>query len=299
MCPEEYALWDVSRKLAHQTGVLYFDGREMANRFADTKKDCIYRIARALVEKGWYEVISPPTRNKRTGLYTSAQYRVLSAEEWAGKNPHVCVTTTESSLEIQTGNQSGKRDRHQHQSANPEPPVWKSRTSSLEIQTYSDKENLDKEILRESPVLKSRLDETATASLPPDSFDSIEADYKNIRMQLARNCWQATPQTEHIARNYLKDGHSKESVWQAIEATMRAMPDIERQPGLYLAQNLKGNMDLLVAGEVPRHARRPQGNNRPTMRDALDTTLASHFAAERRADGTYEGELPMLTIPDR
>jgi len=275
--PEEYALWDLSRKLAHQTGVLYFDGREMAERFADTKKDCIYRIARALVRKGWYEVISPSTRNKRTGLYASAQYHVLSAEEWTKKHPHDCVTPTESSLEIQTGNQSGKRDRHQ--SGNPEPPVWKSRTSSLEIQTYSDKENLDKEIVRESPVLKTGLDETATASLSPDSVEGIEADYKNIRMQIAKNCWQATPQTEQIARAYLKDGHSKESIWQAIEATMNAMPNRERHPGLYLAQNLKGNMDLLIAGEVPRPVE---------PRSAVDSAIAAAFA-----------DYPQLARPER
>src|SRR5260370_662127 len=100
MTPEEYGLWDVSRSLSHKTGILYFDGREMAERFEDTTKNGIYRVARNLLRRGWYELISPAVRDKRTGLFCSTQYRVLSVEEWATRHPHVC---TQSSLENRTG----------------------------------------------------------------------------------------------------------------------------------------------------------------------------------------------------
>lgn len=107
--------------------------------------------------------------------------------------------------------------------------------------------------------------------LSRDYVEGVEADCKQIRMQLARNCWQATPQTEQIARAYLKDGHSKESVWKAIEATMSAMPSKERHPGLYLAQNLRGNMDLLITGEAPRHA-----ETRSAVASAIAAALADY-----------------------
>jgi hypothetical protein len=71
MRPEEYALWDVSRRLSHQSGVLYFDGRDIAKLFQHTAKNRIYRAAKALIEKGWYEVISPATRDRRTGLFSA------------------------------------------------------------------------------------------------------------------------------------------------------------------------------------------------------------------------------------
>jgi hypothetical protein len=278
MTPEEYALWDVSRQISHHTGTLYFDGRAMAARFADTKKDCIYRIARALVTKGWYEVISPRTRNKRTGLYAPAQYRVLSAEEWAKNHPHECLMPSESSLEIQTGNQSGKQDRHQ--SGNPEPPVWKSRTSCLEIQTYSDKENIDKEIVRES-----KAGQPPSLPVQVEAKEKTESDYRWISVQMAKNAWPVTRQTEQIVRDYLKQGQSKEGIAKAIEATMDSVPKGERQPGLYLAQNLKGNMDLLIAksrGEVS--ARRNDDYPRILDDDRRSPTAPNEAAdAERRA----------------
>ena len=129
MRPEEYALWDVSRKLSHATGILYFDGRELANLFDCTAKNRIYRAAKSLITKGWYEVISKTKRDSRTGLFKPAQYRVLSPQEWCEKHPHTCRMMPSSP---ETGNGSDSE------------PVPKTGTSSPETGTYIDKENSEK-----------------------------------------------------------------------------------------------------------------------------------------------------------
>jgi len=139
MRPEEYALWDVSRSLAHKTGVLYFDGREMAKRFKATAKNRIYRAARGLVEEGWFEVIADHARDKRTGLYSCTRYRVLSAEDWARKHPHDCVTLPASSPEIETG--TSPQNGTGIQSRKEERPVPITGMTSPQNGTYSVKEN--------------------------------------------------------------------------------------------------------------------------------------------------------------
>src|SRR5260370_18166258 len=112
MTPEEYALWDVSRQLSHQTGTLYFDGRAMAEQFEGTSKSRIYRLAKRLLDKGWYELIAPSVRDKRTGLFSSTQYRVLSADEWAVRHPHVCAVA-ESSPQNRTATSPQNRTTNQ------------------------------------------------------------------------------------------------------------------------------------------------------------------------------------------
>lgn len=141
MRPEEYALWDVSRSLSRETGILYFDGRKMAARFEGGSKSRMYRIAKQLLEKGWYEVIAPGVRDRRTGLYTSTQYHVLSAEEWAARYPHVCGAdahpengsgargTANGPVRATSG-----RETQQH-------PVPSTGTASPQNGTYSAKEN--------------------------------------------------------------------------------------------------------------------------------------------------------------
>ena len=143
MRPEEYALWDVSRSLSHATGILYFDGRAMAAHFKGTSKSRMYRLAKRLLDEGWYELLAPSVRDKRTGLFSSTQYGVLSAEEWAQRYPHVCLA--ESSHQNGTGagpdcgNPADKYGgRRQH-------PVLKMGMTSPQNGTYSAEENSVKE----------------------------------------------------------------------------------------------------------------------------------------------------------
>lgn len=156
MRPEEYALWDVSRKLSHETGVLYFDGRDLAKLFEGAGKDRVYRAAKSLIEKGWYEVITPARRDPRTGLFLPAQYRVLSPEQWATLHRHICGTLLESSLQSETGNQSSKRER----------PVLKTRMTSPQNATYSDKENYEEEIMKKRESAACSSPQNATGAKP-------------------------------------------------------------------------------------------------------------------------------------
>jgi hypothetical protein len=100
----------------------------------------------------------------------------------------------------------------------------------------------------------------AKASLPPKDAaiaaqgkNSLEADCEWIAIRIAKNRWTTTPRTEGMVRGYLKEGRSKEKILEAIKSTMSAKPEGDRQPGLYLAQNLEAHMNLLIAesrGEV-------------------------------------------------
>jgi hypothetical protein len=145
MTMEEHRLWDVSRSLSNETGILYFDGRTMAARFEDTTKNGIYRVAGNLLRKGWYELISPAVRDKRTGLFLPTQYRVLSHSEWATCHPHMCVTAVRSSPENKTGTGLENGTGDSDQSGNREQPVPKTGMTSPGIGTYSVEENYVKE----------------------------------------------------------------------------------------------------------------------------------------------------------
>lgn len=140
MTPEEFALWNVSRQISHQTGRLYFDGRAMAAQFAGTSKSRIYRLAKRLLDKGWYELIALPVRNKRTGLFSSTQYRVLSADEWAERRPHDCAASSPQNgtgASQDCGNSTIKSAANQHH------PVPKLGTASPQNGTYLVKENIE------------------------------------------------------------------------------------------------------------------------------------------------------------
>jgi hypothetical protein len=138
MRPEEYALWDVTRSLSHKTGILYFDGRELAKLFDGTAKNRIYRAAKSLVKKGWYKVLSPARRDERTGWFSPARYRVLSPEEWSEEHPHACRSELQSSPDTETGSSPEIKTG---QSRNRERPVPETGTTSPGTGTYSVKEN--------------------------------------------------------------------------------------------------------------------------------------------------------------
>lgn len=124
MRPEEYALWNVSRSLSHESGLLYFDGPEIAALFEDTGKDRIYRAAKALTEKGWFKLLAPKRRNPTTGLWLPSQYNVLSSEEWAKEHPHECGVSIPQ-------NANGSLSE----------PFLKTRTSIPQNAKYLDKED--------------------------------------------------------------------------------------------------------------------------------------------------------------
>ena len=79
----EYGLWNLCRELSYKSGVLLLDGRNMAQRFADTSKDSIYRTINALAGKGWLVLLDPKKRGMG-GQYDAARYKVLSHDDWTG-----------------------------------------------------------------------------------------------------------------------------------------------------------------------------------------------------------------------
>ena len=144
MSPEGYGLWDLARSLSFSTGVLYFDGRTVARLFKDTDKNKIYRIAKELTDGGWFRVLVPRQRNKKTGLWTATQYAVLSPEQWAEKYPHDCKDPLQSSNRDRlTSPQIGTGTSPKYEPSSPEYEL-----TSPVIGTYSVKENTDKEIER-------------------------------------------------------------------------------------------------------------------------------------------------------
>jgi hypothetical protein len=115
------------------------------------------------------------------------------------------------------------------------------------------------------PINRER-EETGQAALSPKDADKAKVksaeDCRWIAIQLAANSWPATPQTKQIVRHYLNDGHSREMIVNAIRAAMNSKPGKERQPGLYLAQNLEGHINLLIAesrGEITARRNEPPG----------------------------------------
>ena len=85
----EYALWDVARSLSYGDGVLYFNGRNIAARFKGADKSTMYRLAKSLLDQGWFVVLKDTTR-RRDGTWSPRQYRVLSHAEWAAAHPTAC-----------------------------------------------------------------------------------------------------------------------------------------------------------------------------------------------------------------
>jgi hypothetical protein len=112
MTPAEYGFWQLCRDLSHKTGTLYFDGRNMAARFAGTprnglSKNYFYTLLKSMAKKGWFEEIKPRQRNRTTGMWIASVHRVLSHEEWVAKKGDAhCTSASEASPDSGTGVES-------------------------------------------------------------------------------------------------------------------------------------------------------------------------------------------------
>lgn len=128
MTPEEFGLWSYGRAVSHETGVLYL-GRDAAKQFDDTDKNAIYRISKCLLKSGWFELLREFSYNKKTGVFTAAQYRALSMEEWAEKYPgrlrtEPCPEIGNGSNPVpQSGQASASPENGTHLSRNQDAPV--------------------------------------------------------------------------------------------------------------------------------------------------------------------------------
>jgi hypothetical protein len=88
MTPEEFGFWEVCRSLTYKkfNCHLIFDGRNMAANFGDTGKHTAYRLVNNLCKKGWLVCTKKSTHNGKGGHSTSAEYDVISHDEWVRKH---------------------------------------------------------------------------------------------------------------------------------------------------------------------------------------------------------------------
>jgi hypothetical protein len=89
MNPTEYAVWDICRSLSHDSGILYFSGRNVAARFRGFGKTGAYNVAASLHESGWFKLLKDSVRRK-DGTWSPRQYKVLSHADWAAEHPDGC-----------------------------------------------------------------------------------------------------------------------------------------------------------------------------------------------------------------
>jgi len=93
MTAPEYALWDVCRSLSHHSGILYFNGRNVAARFKGMGKTGAYNLAASLTESGWFKLLKECAR-RQDGTFSPRQYKVLSHDEWVAEHPNQCEVTS-------------------------------------------------------------------------------------------------------------------------------------------------------------------------------------------------------------
>jgi hypothetical protein len=86
MTPEQFGFWNLCRSLSYPFNYnLVFDGRTIASYFEGTGKNTAYRLANKLCKMGWL-VCTKKSKRGKYGLWDSAEYQVLSHEEWLAKD---------------------------------------------------------------------------------------------------------------------------------------------------------------------------------------------------------------------
>jgi hypothetical protein len=86
MTPEQFGFWNLCRSLSYPFNYnLVFDGRTIASYFEGTGKNTAYRLANKLCKMGWL-VCTKKSKRGKDGLWDSAEYQVLSHEEWLAKD---------------------------------------------------------------------------------------------------------------------------------------------------------------------------------------------------------------------
>jgi hypothetical protein len=91
MSPEEFGFWNICRSLSHDSGVLYAEAKMLKACFSKMGHNRPYRLCKTLQAAGWFKLLKAPTR-RPNGTQSSAEYRVLSHDEWAKEYPGKCHT---------------------------------------------------------------------------------------------------------------------------------------------------------------------------------------------------------------
>jgi hypothetical protein len=266
LTPEEYGLWTHARQLSHESAIFYFDGRKIANRFAKTGKNTIYRIGNNLIRKGWFVIVRKSKRLKN-GMFSPGQYRPASHEEWAAKHRGECTgleidTTIDStSPGIGTGEDGTSPGIGNDLSQNQERPVLEpghnikglnikgeckgepTHTPVLDSNQHAE----DEEEIDPSPashpvqVLETSVGEygtpgwlkTTTASMSDE--DILLADFGMIDISGGRTI-QSNPRLRTAIREQLARKVPIREILSAV--ANHKFEDGDRHPGLTLADNL-------------------------------------------------------------
>ncbi len=102
MTPEEFGLWNYARSVSHNSDMVYLSGRQIARFFANTEKDAIYRIAKPLCDRGWFQVLRKKYRHPTTGQWICAVVRALDHEEWVRSHSDAfCVACPEEEVPVE------------------------------------------------------------------------------------------------------------------------------------------------------------------------------------------------------
>ena len=86
MTMRQYGLWTTVRERQHKLGYVFFDGDDLSNCFQSTSRDVIYGDCNALIESGFFVLISPRKR-KKDGTWEARRIKALSHKEWCAKHP--------------------------------------------------------------------------------------------------------------------------------------------------------------------------------------------------------------------
>ena len=82
MTMRQYGLWTKVREIQKKFKHVFFDGDEFAGRFQSTSRDIIYRECNALINSGWFQVITRCKR-KKDGTWEARRIRALSQKSGA------------------------------------------------------------------------------------------------------------------------------------------------------------------------------------------------------------------------
>jgi hypothetical protein len=256
---EEYGLWTHARQLAHESGIFYFDGRKIAQRFGKTGKNTIYRIGNNLIRKGWFVIIRRSKRLKN-GMFSPGEYRPLSHEEWVARYPGTCLesnTPIEStSPETGTGEDVTSPGNGIDLSRNRERPVLESGhnvkglnrkgeyngegdTPSLDSKSHADEEK-DRSRVRASskkaPSPKHPVKSSKVMSAAQD-VARLQAEILRIPLDGGRT-FQINGKTNATIHHELANGRSAALIFAAAQRIGGTLSDRDRIPGLTLADNL-------------------------------------------------------------
>lgn len=124
---EEYGLYVYVLRVSFRSGVLFADARRISREFADTGKDTIYRLFKQLTKKGWLRIVKPAKRQVN-GLFSATEYKPVSHDDWIKTHRGKCPVEPVRKSRLDDGVEADL-----NLSGNQDDPVWKSRSTCLEI----------------------------------------------------------------------------------------------------------------------------------------------------------------------